>query len=68
MGRPGTGMPLSFPASQLLFLRYWAVRDLCMSKAELTGRLKLSLSGVSLSVEGGERIAQENDYKLFSTK
>ena len=46
-------------------LCYWAVRDLGISMAELSRRLKLSLSGVSLSVKRGERIAQENDYKLI---
>jgi hypothetical protein len=46
-------------------LCYWAVRDLGISMAELSRRLKLSLSGVSLSVKRGERIAQENDYKLM---
>ena len=35
------------------------------SMAELSRRLKLSLSGVSLSVKRGERIAQDNDYKLI---
>ena len=46
-------------------LCYWAVRDLGISMAELSRPLKLSLSGVSLSVKRGERIAQENDYKLI---
>ena len=46
-------------------LCYWAVRDLGTSMAELSRRLKLSLSGVSLSVKRGERIAQENDYNLM---
>ena len=46
-------------------LCYWAVRDLGISMAELSRRLKLSLSGVSLSVKRGERIAQENYYKLI---
>ena len=32
---------------------------------QLSRRLKLSLSGVSLSVKRGERMAQENDYKLI---
>jgi len=46
-------------------LCYWAARDLGISMAELSRRLKLSLSGVSLFVKRGERIAQENDYKLI---
>ncbi len=44
-------------------LCYWAVRDLGISMAELSRRLKLSLSGVSLSVKRGERIAQEKGYR-----
>jgi len=35
------------------------------SLAELSRRLKLSLSGVSLSVKRGERIVQEKGYKLI---
>jgi hypothetical protein len=46
-------------------LRYWAVRDPGISMAELSKRLEPSLSGVSLSVKTGERIAQEDDYKLI---
>jgi putative transposase len=45
-------------------LCYWAVRDLGISMAELSRRLKLSLSGVSLSVKREEIIARDNDYKL----
>ena len=36
-------------------LCYWAVRDLGISMAELSRRLKLSLSGVSLSVKRGKK-------------
>jgi hypothetical protein len=36
-----------------------------MSMAELSRRLRLSLSGVSFSVKRGEKIAQDNDYKLM---
>lgn len=46
-------------------LCYWAVRDLGINMAELSRRLKLSLSGVSLSVKRGERIVQEKGYKLI---
>ena len=46
-------------------LCYWAVRDLGISMAELSRRLTLSLSGVSLFVKRGETIAQQNDYKLM---
>ena len=45
-------------------LCYWAVRDLGINMAELSRRLNLSLSGVSLSVKRGERIVQEKGYKL----
>ena len=44
---------------------YWAVRDVGISMAELSIRLNLSLSGVSLSVKRGEKIAQDNDYQLI---
>jgi len=33
--------------------------------AELSRRLNLSLSGVSLSVKRGEKIVQEKGYKLI---
>ena len=46
-------------------LCYWAVRDLGINMAKLARRLRLSLSGVSLSVKRRERIAQQNDYKLM---
>jgi len=46
-------------------LCYWAVRDLCITMAELSRRLNLSLSGISLSVKRGKRIVQEKGYKLI---
>ncbi len=46
-------------------LCYWAVRDLGMSMAELSRRLRLSLSGVSFSVKCGKKIAQESGFKLI---
>jgi DNA-binding transcriptional regulator GbsR (MarR family) len=36
-----------------------------MSMAELSRRLRLSLSGVSFSVKRVEKIALDNDYKLM---
>ena len=39
-------------------LCYWAVRDLGINMAELSRRLNLSLSGVSLSVKRREKIAR----------
>jgi hypothetical protein len=43
-------------------LCYWAVLGINM--AELSRRLKLSLSGVSLSVKRGEKIAHNYGYEL----
>ena len=40
-------------------LCYWAVRDLGINMAELSRRLKLSLSGVSLSVKRWEKISAQ---------
>ena len=45
-------------------LCYWAVRGLGLSMAELSRRLRLSLSGVSQSVKRGEKLAQNKGYKL----
>ena len=45
-------------------LCYWAVRELGISMAELSRRLHLSLSAISLSVKRGEKIARDNDYEL----
>ena len=45
-------------------LCYWAVRELGTNMAQLSRRLKLSLSGVSLSVKRGERIVQDRGYRL----
>jgi len=46
-------------------LCYWAVRDLGINMAELSRRLKLSISGVSLCVKRGERIVQDKGYSLI---
>ena len=45
-------------------LCYWAVRGLGLSMAELSRRLRLSLSGVSQPVKRGERKAENKAYKL----
>ena len=49
-------------------LCYWAVKELGVSLAELSGKLKLSLSGVSLSVIRGEKIARDKGFELFGQK
>ena len=46
-------------------LCFWAVRELDISMAELSRRLKLSLSGVSQSIIYGEKIAEANGFKLL---
>jgi putative transposase len=46
-------------------LCYWAVRDFGTSMAELSRRLKLSISGVSLSVKRGERVVEDRGYRLI---
>jgi putative transposase len=46
-------------------LCYWAVRELGLTLAELSRHLKLSLSGISLSVKRGERIVRDKGYKLI---
>ena len=47
-------------------LCYWAVKELGINMAELSRILKLSQSGISLSVKRGERIARDNGYELFA--
>ncbi len=46
-------------------LCYWAVREVGITMAELSRRLKISLSGVGLSVQRGEKIAQDYGYALI---
>jgi putative transposase len=46
-------------------LCFWAARELGISMTELSRKLDLSLSGVSQSVTRGEKIAEENDFKLL---
>lgn len=48
-------------------LCFWAVRELGISMAELSRQLKLSISGISLSVKRGEIIIKEKNYKLIDT-
>jgi len=45
-------------------LCYWAVRGLGLSMTELSGKLGLSLSGVSQSVKRGDKMAEYTAYKL----
>ncbi len=49
-------------------LCYWAVRELGISMAVLSKRFNLSISGISLSVQRGEKIAQENNYELMAAE
>lgn len=46
-------------------LCFWAVRELGTSLADLSKRLEISPSGISLSVQRGERFAQENGYSFW---
>ena len=44
---------------------FWAARELGITLTELARRLRISVPGVGYSVERGERIAPENDYRLI---
>ncbi len=44
---------------------FWAVRELGISLTELARRLGISVPGVGYSVERGEIIACENNYRLI---
>jgi hypothetical protein len=44
---------------------FWAVRELGISLTELARRLEISVPGVGYSVERGEAIARENNYRLI---
>jgi hypothetical protein len=44
---------------------YWASRELGISLSELARRLGISIPGAGYSVERGELIARENNYKLI---
>lgn len=44
---------------------YWAVCELGVSHTELARRFNISVPGVGYSVDRGERIARENDYRLI---
>ena len=46
-------------------LCYWAVRDLGLSRAVLSRRLGLSLTGLGQSVKRGVKLAQDKGYKLI---
>lgn len=47
-------------------LCYWAVREVGLTMSQLSKRLHLSLSAVSLAVKRGEPIAQEKGYQIES--
>jgi putative transposase len=49
-------------------LCYWAVREVGLSMTQLSKRLHLSLSTVSLAVKRGEQIAREENYLLINSK
>ena len=49
-------------------LCYWAVREVGLSMSQLSKRLHLSLSTVSLAVKRGEQIAQEKNYLLIGSQ
>jgi hypothetical protein len=49
-------------------LCFWAVRELGISMTELSRRLDFSLSGVSQTVIRGEKLAEENGFKLLEQK
>jgi len=46
-------------------LCYWAARELEISMAELSRKLKISPSAVTLSVRRGEKIALDYGHKLI---
>jgi len=41
---------------------FWAVRELGISMAELSRQLKLSISGISLSIKRGEKMIKDKNY------
>jgi hypothetical protein len=45
-------------------LCYWANRELGISMAKLSRRMKVSVMAISYAVRRGEKIAQKNSYKL----
>jgi putative transposase len=49
-------------------LCYWAVKDLGISMASLLRRFEISITGISLSVKRGEKIARKNNYELTTKK
>ncbi len=49
-------------------LCYWAVKELGYSMTELGKKLNLTQPAISLSVQRGERIAEESGYSLINDK
>ena len=47
------------------FFCFWASRELGVSLTELARRLGISVPGVGYSVDMGEAIARESDYRLI---
>ena len=47
---------------------YWMVRELGASLTDLAKRLDISVAGVGYSVDRGERIARENNYRLLDSR
>ena len=63
MGLWGPGKERNRVSARSL-LCYWAARRLGLSMAELSRRLRLSLSGISQSIKRGEKMAENTAYKL----
>ena len=47
---------------------YWMVRELGASLTDLAKRLDISVAGVGYSVDGGEKITRENNYRLLDSR
>jgi len=47
-------------------LCFWAVRELGMSRTQLSERLRMTQPGVASAVARGERLAKERGYILFT--
>jgi putative transposase len=60
--KPGK-QPVKVKARSLL--RYWAVRELGFTMADLAPKLNISQPAVSISARRGERMASENGYSLM---
>ena len=46
-------------------LCFWAVHELGMNMTELSGRLNISVSAVSVSVKRGEKMVNDNSISLL---